>query len=106
MLSAAIDTKSSNRSGQERDVSKSPDSNTNGKVKEKAKGSDLKRMTIALPQEAAKMLELLSELQGISQVEALRRAISTEAFMQREIKSGSRILVQSTDNQMKELVFR
>lgn len=75
-------------------------------TKERAKTSDLKRMTIALTQETAKMLELLSEHQGVTQIEALRRAISTEAFIQREIKNGSRILVQSPDNQTKELVFR
>ena len=68
--------------------------------------SDSKRMSVSLPQETAKMLELLSELQGISQVEALRRAISTEAYIQREIKNGSRILVESTDKQIRELVFR
>ena len=68
--------------------------------------SDSKRMSVSLPQETAKMLELLSELQVISQVEALRRAISTEAYIQREIKNGSRILVESTDKQIRELVFR
>jgi hypothetical protein len=86
--------------------SSTSESKIDRKPQQKVKNPELKRMTIALPQESARMLELLSELQGITQVEALRRAISTEAFMQREIKNGSRILVQSPDNQMKELVFR
>jgi hypothetical protein len=76
------------------------------KSKEKVKTAELKRMTIALPPDAARMLELLSELQGVSQSEALRRAISTEAFIQREIKDGGRVLIQSPDNHVKELVFR
>jgi hypothetical protein len=76
------------------------------KLQGKVKNPELKRMTISLPQESARMLELLSELQGVTQVEALRRAISTEAFIQREVKNGSRILVEATDKQIKELVFR
>lgn len=65
-----------------------------------------KRMTISLPSETARMLELLCELQGVTQTEALRRAISTEAFIQREIKDGSKIFVESPDRRIKELVFR
>jgi Ribbon-helix-helix protein, copG family len=76
------------------------------KTKDKPKNSELKRMTIALPADTARMLELLSELQGVSQTEALRRAISTEAFIQREIKDGSKVLIESPDNRLKELVFR
>lgn len=76
------------------------------KLNKKSKSRVEKRMTIALPSDSARMLELLCELQGITQVEALRRAISTEAFIQREIQNGSRILAQSPDRQIKELVFR
>jgi hypothetical protein len=81
-------------------------SKSRAKSKEKTKASELKRMTVALPPETAKMLELLSELQGVSQTEALKRAISTEAFIQREIKDGSKVLIQSPNSHLKELVFR
>ena len=74
--------------------------------KTQSKSSELKRMTINLPADTARMLELLSDLQGISQIEAIRRAISTEAYIQREVKNGSKILVQPPDNQIRELVFR
>lgn len=84
----------------------STESKQRAKSKEKSKVSELKRMTVALPLDTARMLELLSELQGVSQTEALKRAISTEAFIQREIKDGSRVLIQSPNNQLKELVFR
>ena len=64
-----------------------------------------KRMTIQLTVEAAKSLEWLANFQGISQVEALRRAISTEAYLQREIQQGAKVLVQQEDS-IKVLVFR
>jgi metal-responsive CopG/Arc/MetJ family transcriptional regulator len=67
---------------------------------------DMKRMTISLPSETAKMLEMLSELQQVSQSEALRRAISTEAFIQREVKNGSKVFIETPDKKLKELVFR
>jgi len=82
------------------------DAETTEQLKSKVKNSDLKRMTIALPPESAKLVELLSGLQDVSQIEAIKRAISTEAFIQREVKKGSRILVQTSDDQIKELVFR
>jgi len=93
-------------STQELDTSSGSSAEASPTLKGKVKNSELKRMTISLPQDTARMLELLTELQGVTQVEALRRAISTEAFIQREIKNGSRILVQAPDNQVKELVFR
>ena len=65
----------------------------------------MRKMTIALSDDTAKMLDLLAELQSVTQVEALRRAISTEAFLQREIKNGAKVLV-TTGNDVKELVFR
>lgn len=71
------------------------------------KNSDAaKRMTVSLSLESSKLLDLLSELQEVSQVEAIRRAISTEAFVQREIRKGGKILVEDTDGKTKELVFR
>lgn len=106
MTFATINQVKTGQDRQEWESSEIANVKTNSKTREKSKANELKRMTIALPQETAKMLELLSELQGVTQSEALRRAISTEAFIQREIKSGSRILVQAPDGQVKELVFR
>lgn len=64
-----------------------------------------KRMTIQLTFEAAKKLELLAANQGISQVEALRRAISTEAYFQEEIQQGSKVLLQTKDS-LQVVIFR
>jgi hypothetical protein len=70
------------------------------------KGDAIKRMTVALPSDTARMLELLSELQSISLNEAIRRAISTEAFIQNEIRQKSKILVETAKGETKELIFR
>ena len=69
---------------------------------EESKG---KRMTIFLPENLVKHLEWLAEVQGISQAEAIRKAIATESFMQREINQGSKVLIE-TEGGVKEVVFR
>ena len=69
---------------------------------EESKG---KRMTIFFPENLVKHLEWLAEVQGISQAEAIRKAIATESFMQREINQGSKVLIE-TEGGVKEVVFR
>lgn len=103
---SAMKTGNFSESQKSLDSAEKNDTSTNSKENERLKNSGLKRMTIALPQETAKMLELLSDLQGITQVEALRRAISTEAYIQHEVKRGARILIETSDNKIKELIFR
>ena len=56
--------------------------------------------------ETLRMLELLADLHECTQAEALRRAIATEAFIQREIKNGSKVFVRKPDGELKELFFR
>jgi metal-responsive CopG/Arc/MetJ family transcriptional regulator len=68
--------------------------------------SNIKRMTISLNDETAEMLDYLATSQGISQNEALRRAIATEKYLKEELQSGNRILVQKSNNEIRELVFR
>jgi hypothetical protein len=65
-----------------------------------------KRMSVSLPADAAQMLETLATSQGISQNEALRKAIATEAYIQKEISEGGTILVQKANNELREVVFR
>jgi metal-responsive CopG/Arc/MetJ family transcriptional regulator len=68
--------------------------------------SNIKRMTISLNDETAEMLDYLATSQGISQNEALRRAIATERYLKEELQGGNRILVQKSNNEIRELVFR
>jgi hypothetical protein len=59
-----------------------------------------KRMTIYLSKE----LEQLSYGLGISKVEALRRAIATEAYLRKEIDNGGTLLIKNGSN-IKEIVL-
>ncbi len=66
----------------------------------------LKRMSVSLGGEASQQLEWLAKAQGITQIEALRKAIATEAYLHKEIKQGSKVLLQGLDNELREVVFR
>ncbi|NEP90919.1 MAG: hypothetical protein F6K18_31190 [Okeania sp. SIO2C2] len=65
-----------------------------------------KRMSVTLPTDVAEMLEFLATNQGITQNEAIRKAIATEAYFQKEIKQGSTVLIMNSDKSVKEVVFR
>lgn len=65
-----------------------------------------KRMSISLSSDIAQMLEWLAETQNLTQNEALRKAIATEAYIQKEIREGSKILLQKADNEIREVIFR
>jgi hypothetical protein len=77
-------------------------------IKEKASNasSNVKRMSISLPSDIADLLEFLAKFQGISQNEALRKAIATEAYFLQERQQGNRVLIQAHDQQIKEVIFR
>lgn len=63
-----------------------------------------KRMTIQLNQELAEGLEWLAENLGVSQVDALRRAIGTELYLRKELKDGGRLFIKK-DSEIKEVVL-
>lgn len=65
-----------------------------------------KRMSVTLSEEPAAALEWLAATQGISQVEALRRAIATEEFLMREKKAGSKVLLLNPQKEVREVLFR
>lgn len=68
------------------------------------RASPTKRMTIQLTKELAEGLEWLAEDLGISQVEALRRAIGTELYLRKELKDGGRLLIKK-ESDIKEVVL-
>jgi hypothetical protein len=77
-----------------------------GKRTIKSEKINYKRMTISLPENIAEVLEALSQEQGITQNEALKRAILTEAFIQRELIHESDILVRKKgQDTLERLVF-
>jgi hypothetical protein len=68
--------------------------------------ANVKRMSVSLSGDTARMLETLAETQGITQNEVLRKAIATEAYLQQEIMQGSKVLLQRSDKEICEVVFR
>lgn len=84
-------------------VFQTDDASTSSSIKEPSKS---KRMSISLPPDIAELLEFLANTQGISQNEALRKAIATEAYIQQEIREGSTVLIQKSNKTLKEVVFR
>ena len=86
-----------------RDTTSTPEHDAKGTEKNETS----KRMTVNLPAETARMLEILSKLQSISLNEAIRRAISTESFIQNEIRNNkSRLYLETSEGETKELIFR
>ncbi len=71
-----------------------------------ARAPSAKRMSISLSGDAVKFLEFLAESQGISQNEALRKAIATEFYLLEERLKGSKVLLQRADEEIREVIFR
>jgi hypothetical protein len=67
---------------------------------------EFKRLSIALPEKVAEVLEELAILQGITQVDALKRAILTEALLQNEVHKGADILIRNPDGTIERILFR
>jgi hypothetical protein len=65
-----------------------------------------KRLSISLSDDAANLLEFLAQSQGITQNEALRKAIATEAYLLEERMQGTKVLLQKSDKEIREVLFR
>jgi hypothetical protein len=65
-----------------------------------------KRMSIGLSGDIVELLEFLAERQGISQNEAIRRAIATDYYFLKERLQGANVLIQKPDKEIREVVFR
>lgn len=61
---------------------------------------------ILLKDDAAKLLNELAELQGISKEEALKGALATEIYLLRERNKGSKVLLQTFHNKIREVIFK
>lgn len=89
------------------DEQKNASSNVSSeKVSSKTKDSNVKRMSISLSADIARMLEFLAKSQAISQNEALRKAIATEAYLLEERMQGTKVLLQKPDKEVREVLFR
>jgi len=62
------------------------------------------RLNVDLAPDMALALAALAKSQGVSLSEAVRRAISTESFLQKKRSSGSKVLIED-GGKIRELVF-
>jgi len=64
-----------------------------------------KRVTIPLTKQDVERLNKIIEINGISQNEAIRRALATEAFVQENLKAGKALLMEDPSGVVREVLF-
>jgi metal-responsive CopG/Arc/MetJ family transcriptional regulator len=65
-----------------------------------------KRVSVSLPLDTIKKLDEIASRHGITMTDAIRRAIYTETYIENEIQQDNKILIQKSDNTLREVVFR
>ncbi len=68
--------------------------------------SEKVRVTADLPLGTIELLRQLATSQDVTLTEALKRAIATEGLLQRRVSEKNKVLLQSEDGKISELVFR
>lgn len=66
----------------------------------------VKRISVTLAPDTVNRLKKLASDKGITFTEALRRAVGTEVYLQNEIQKGGKVLIQKSDNTLREVTFR
>jgi hypothetical protein len=69
-------------------------------------GTDAVRLSINLAPDVAQALRTMAQRQGVSITEAVRRAISTEKFFRDEAEKGSKVLVEDTNKNIRQILLR
>lgn len=67
--------------------------------------STVRRVTASLRPRDESNLESVAEDAGLSENDAIRKALATEAFVQETLKDGGSILVRSKDGTVREVQF-
>ena len=78
-------------------------------IKEKSTHQDksqTKRVSVSLPLDTIEQLDKIANRHGITMTDAIRRAVTTEAYLDNEIQENSKILIQKSDNSLIEVIFR
>ena len=63
------------------------------------------RLSVNLSAEAAEAIREMTSRRGITITEALRRAISTQKYVEDAMERGAKILIEEPGKPVKELVF-
>ncbi len=67
---------------------------------------EVTRVTVNLPEKVWEALTELADEKSISKTDALRRAISTEVFLNQAIKEGAEVLLRRKDGTVERLIFQ
>lgn len=63
------------------------------------------RLSVNLSREAAEAIREIQERRGITITEVIRRAISTQKYIEDATDKGAKILIEQPGEPLKELVF-
>lgn len=63
------------------------------------------RVTVNLTKRASRSLEEIVELTGDGKTDAINRALSVYAYVEKVLKGGGRLLVQEPGSELRELVI-
>ena len=72
----------------------------------KQREKDLQKVSIDLPSDTLDAIRKIAEHRNLTMTDAIRRAITTESYIEDEIENGGTILVKKPDGTYKEVVFR
>lgn len=64
-----------------------------------------KRVSVSLREPDLERLEEVAEASHLNPNDAIRKALATEAFVQRTLAKGGKILVQDEDGNVREVEF-
>jgi hypothetical protein len=72
----------------------------------RAEGRTIVKTTVNLPEAAIHAVEILAAKRGTTMADVIRRAISTEKFLNDAVEAGGNILIEDKDKRLKQLVIR
>lgn len=64
------------------------------------------KLSVNLSEETVGALRALAERRGVSMTEVIRRAISDAKYLDDAVREGKKILIEDSDRNIKEIVFR
>ncbi|NUB01836.1 CopG family transcriptional regulator [Azospirillum melinis] len=64
---------------------------------------EVKKVTVNLPKNEVQFLQRVAKQENLSFTDVLRRSIRSEKFFVENENSGKKILVQSDDNELREI---
>lgn len=67
---------------------------------------DFIKVSMNLPRQIVAAVEELAHRRGTTKTEVVRRAISTEKFLQDQIDRKAKILIEDSDDRVRELIFQ